>query len=159
MREKTISLAIVVLGVILVAAPIVYLYYGHTVMSETVANSTWTLNGDSGVSYVFAAPSGSILTLATGGANDNMTYIIIVDSPRGTLLQYKVTGEGGWRLALAGGGSYEVKIINPFNTTVNGYVLASIEYKVPVAASPSASTYLLIAVLGGILVGWGAGRS
>lgn len=159
MMKKTISLAILVLGVILVAAPIVYLYYDHTVMSETVANSTWTLNGGSGVSYMFKAPSESILTLATGSVNDNTTYVVIVDSPRGTLLEESVTSVRSWRLILAGGDSYEVKIINPLNTTVNGYVLASIEYKVPVAASPSASTYLLIAVLGGILVGWGAGRS
>lgn len=160
MNHKFITAGIVLVGIILVIVPIVYLYLAHTVTYYTVANSTWTLEGTAGISYMFYAPPGSQIVIATERAGENGTYVITLKSASGkTLLQDKVEERGGWRLVLGDDKYYEIDVFNPLNTSLQGGLVARLEVDTPLAASPSATSYLVLPAIGALLVGWGVGRA
>ncbi|NOZ31134.1 MAG: hypothetical protein GXO68_04200 [Crenarchaeota archaeon] len=160
MPNRVMQLGIIIVGILLVIAPIIYLYYSQTTTSFTVANSTWTLDGAAGISYLFKSPEGARLALATKSVDSNVTYVVIVKSAKGTLLlQEKVNGQGQWKIVLGNEKYYEINIINPLNTTLNGGIVAKLEIDTPLAASPSANAYLVISIIGALIVGWGVGRA
>lgn len=162
MAGKTVTLAVLVVGVILTVAPIAYIYIVHTTHVETVVNSTWALEGSGGVSYLFSAPSGSSLSLATMSVNGtgSQGYVVIVKSDVGRiLLQTGVNGTGAWTLNLGSETSYTIMILNPANQTLGGGAVARIQYEVPLAETPSAATYLVVSIIGALMVGWGAAMS
>ncbi len=163
MNSKTLSIGLIILGLILTISPPIYLYETSYIIKQPIANTTFTLNSQSGILFAFHASKGDSLALVvknTASSNESVLITRITGPGKtGIILQDKVEKGNSiaYKLVLANSGDYSLYLLNPVNTSTTGYIVAALEKKTTLTESPKATTFLIISVVGGIILGFGAG--
>ncbi len=163
MSRKAGYALLLLTGLILTLAPPIYLSMKTYSTLRPVANETFTFSGAAGILSTFHGEKGDILVLVvTNNATKNgSTLVVRLQSARDgkIILQDKIDGgdQKSYRIALPITSDYSLYILNPLNKTSTGLLVGAIRRQVPLYESPSASTLMIVSVIGAILLGFAAG--
>ncbi len=163
MGRKVVYALLLVVGLILTLTPPVYLSMKTYSTLRPVANETFTFSSAAGILSTFHGEKGDILVLvvANNATKNGSTLVVRLQSGRDgkIILQDKISGgdQKSYRIALPATSDYSLYILNPLNKTSTGLIAAAIRKQVPLYESPSASTLMIVSVIGAILLGFAAG--